>query len=210
MSVSISKYIIGPLENNTYLIEDEANGVCAIIDPAAPKNELKQTIEKKGLSIQYFLITHAHFDHVGGIRWFQSLLPDEVPVALHPDDLPLWKKGGGAREFGFEFDPGCEPSILLRDNQLLTIGQIKLKVLHTPGHSPGHVVFYEESQKAVFCGDLIFYHGVGRTDLFMSSSDALKESIRNKVFTLDPDTRLLPGHGPETTVHEEIQNNPYI
>jgi len=210
MTVDIHKFILGPLENNTYVVAEKNNDLCIVIDPAAPSEDLLHFINSKMYKIKYFLITHAHFDHIAGIHWFESQLSYHVPIAIHPEDLPVWRIGGGSKEFGFEFDPGTEPEILLEDNQNLLIGQINLKVFHTPGHSPGHVVFYEPTNNAVFCGDLIFRHGVGRTDLVMSDSKALLESIRSRIFVLDPETRLLPGHGPETTVGEEIRNNPFL
>jgi len=134
-----------------------------------------------------------------------------APVALHPDDLPLWRFSGGAALFGLpHFDPGPEPTVSLAHGMHLSIGTHDIEVRHTPGHTPGHVVFYAPASNLVFCGDLIFYSGVGRTDLPGGSWETLLESIRTQVLTLPDPTRLLSGHGPETTVGRERRANPFL
>jgi glyoxylase-like metal-dependent hydrolase (beta-lactamase superfamily II) len=129
---------------------------------------------------------------------------------MHPDDLPVWRAGGGGRSFGFSIDPGPDPSVPLVHGQLLHLGDETLEVRHTPGHSPGHVVFYSPTAGVLFCGDLIFHRSVGRTDLPGSSAQKLVHSIHTQVYTLPPATRLLCGHGPDTTVAEEIAENPFV
>ena len=106
---------------------------------------------------------------------------------------------------GFSLDPGPAPSMHLNHGQTLQVGSIKVKVLHTPGHTPGHVVFYCKELDAVMCGDLIFFHGIGRTDIDGGNFDQLITSIQNQIFTLPCKTRLLSGHGPETTIEEEMK-----
>ena len=155
--------------------------------------------------LKSILITHAHFDHIGGVKWFIAQSKQKPIVALHAADLDLWREGGGSKDFGFDLKVGSEPDLFLQDNQIISLGKISIKVMHTPGHTPGHVTFLIAEDLAAFCGDLIFYHGVGRTDLKMSNEEDLRLSITEKIFTLDPKTKLYPGHGRATTVLEEFK-----
>jgi len=206
----IKTYVLGPIENNTYLLMDEENGICALVDPAAPSQELLTDILERRLDLTHILITHAHFDHVGGVNWFREKVASRPKVVLHRNDFPLWKQGGGARDFGFKFNPGSDPDLLIESDRNISIGKMQFKILHTPGHTPGHTTFYSRELSAAFCGDVIFYHGIGRTDLPVSNEMDLFESIENKIFKLPPKTVLYPGHGPQTTVQEEIKNNPFL
>jgi len=156
------------------------------------------------------LITHAHFDHFYTAIALSREFTHPVSIALHPEDLPLWRSGGGAYTFGFDIENKEEPDFLLSHGQVLTLGNSTLEVRHTPGHSPGHVLFYAPEINSAFCGDLIFRRGVGRTDLMGGNFKVLVNSIRTQVFTLPPETRLLPGHGPETTPREEMMENPFL
>lgn len=210
MSLSISTFILGPIENNTYLIADEESKIAAVVDPSVASRDIIQEIKEFGWRLEYILLTHAHFDHIGGVKWFKGQFDYDVRVALHPDDLKLWQEGGSAREFGFDFDPGNEPDFLIANNQIIKLGSIFIEVLHTPGHTPGHVTFSIETSSAAFCGDLIFYHGIGRTDLIISNEEDLMKSIKEKIFKLNPNTILYPGHGSSTTVQEEMENNPFF
>jgi hydroxyacylglutathione hydrolase len=208
--VNIVKYILGPLENNTYLIEDAINKKAIVIDPSAPSRKLMDEINNNGILLEAILLTHAHFDHISGVNWLIKQVNSQPIIALHKNDFQLWRDGGGSREFGFSLDLGDLPNKILDEKEELTFGEIGLSVFHTPGHTPGHVTFYLPEKKAAFCGDLIFYHGVGRTDLSYGDEENLISSITNKIFTLPEETILYPGHGPETTVAEEIANNPFI
>jgi hydroxyacylglutathione hydrolase len=210
MSFEISSFVLGPIKNNTYLVADTATKKAAIIDPSAASQEILQNIQENNWNLEYILITHAHFDHIGGVKWLIKQFKRELNVALHPADLELWREGGGSKDFGIELSVGSDPNLLLEDNQIFRLGESSIKVLHTPGHTPGHVTFSAEKDMAAFCGDLIFYHGIGRTDLKMSNEDDLIKSIRGKIFMLDDRTTLFPGHGPATTVQEEKDNNPFL
>jgi glyoxylase-like metal-dependent hydrolase (beta-lactamase superfamily II) len=130
---------------------------------------------------------------------------------MHSADEFIRSSGGGARAFGFSsFDPGPEPSINYEDTDQISLGEHKFEIRHTPGHSPGHVVFVLKDANLVFCGDLIFQRSVGRTDLPGGSSQELLNSIRREILSMPDDTRLLPGHGPATTVGEERRFNPFL
>ena len=210
MSLKIENFILGPIENNTYLLTDTETSSAALVDPSVPSREILEATRKAGLQLNSILITHAHFDHIGGAKYFKKQFGGEPQIYLHPADLQLWLTGGGALDFGFEFDAGDQPDILFENEQTLKLGNIMIKVLHTPGHTPGHVTFHLPNSNAAFCGDLIFYHGVGRTDLAYSNQDDLFLSVKEKIFTLPDNTLLYPGHGPSTSVGEEKENNPFI
>lgn len=210
MTLEISRFILGPLDNNTYLLGDPLTRQAVLIDPSFYSESVIEAIQNNNWQLQTIWITHGHFDHFAGARLTLEALHLTIPIALHPADLPLWRNGGGAASFGYQYDPGADPGQLLEDGEVLNIGKEPIEVRHTPGHAPGHVVFYVAQDAIVFCGDLIFKRGIGRTDLPGGSYATLVKSISERIFTLPPATRLLPGHGPETTVGAEMQDNPYL
>jgi glyoxylase-like metal-dependent hydrolase (beta-lactamase superfamily II) len=129
---------------------------------------------------------------------------------LHPNDHVLWRAGGGGALFGFKIDPGPEPTIDFTQGQILRLGTVQFEVRFTPGHTPGHCVLVCAEEKVCFCGDLIFAGSVGRTDLPGGDWETLETSIRQQIYTLPDETRLLSGHGPETTVGNEKRSNPFV
>ena len=210
MALKVETFILGPIENNTYLLTDTDTRKAAIVDPSIPSREILETIRGNRLSLTHILITHAHFDHVGGAKWFKNQFKAEPVIVLHQSDLDLWMEGGGARDFGFDFDAGDQPDMILNNEEPIKIGKTEVNVLFTPGHTSGHVTYHLPESGLAFCGDLIFFHGVGRTDLKTSDQNDLVLSIRQKIFTLPDKTILYPGHGPSTTVGEEKMNNPFM
>jgi hydroxyacylglutathione hydrolase len=210
MTLTISSFNLGPLENNTYLLADSTSLEAVIIDPALGSEAMLEHIQRNRLKINAIWITHAHFDHIGGINPLAKLIQPFGPIGLHPDDLELWRQGGGARYFGINLRPEVEPTLFFYHGQQLTLGKHFIEVRHTPGHSRGHVVFYAKEIATVFCGDLVFYHNVGRADLPGGDQFVLLRSIRDQILTLPPHTRLLSGHGPETNVGEEKTGNPFL
>jgi hydroxyacylglutathione hydrolase len=210
MSIAIHTFILGPIQNNTYLVIDEPTRQAALIDPSTPSSQVVNFLKENDLDLQLILITHAHFDHISGVHRFRTFNNRPIPVAMHTLDLELWRDGGGSKDFGFELKTGEDPDVIVTDNQELLLGNTAFKVLHTPGHSFGHVTYYFPEERAAFCGDLIFYHGVGRTDLPVSNEPDLYTSIHEKIFTLPEDTILYPGHGEKTSVKEEKENNPFL
>ena len=203
-------FVLGPLENNTYLAADEATGAAVVIDPSFDPQPLLAEADRRKWRIEAVWLTHAHFDHIGGLAALRQALGPDLTVGLHPLDLPLWRADGGARLFGFSLRAGAEPTLKFEQGQKLKLGAEEIEVRHTPGHSPGHVVFYAPESGLAFSGDLIFYRSVGRTDLPESSGPQLVQSIRTLIYPLPPETRLLPGHGPETTAGDEARENPYV
>lgn len=210
MPLEILTFPLGPLQNNTYLLVDTATNQAAIIDPTFDSHHIVETILKRGISLEQIWLTHAHFDHIAGAKLFSEISQPPLPIGIHPDDLELYHSGGGAGMFGINMPQMPEPSLFFEHGQFMYVGSQPVEVRHTPGHSRGHVIFYAPQAGAAIVGDLIFQNSVGRTDLPGASSTQLLKSIYTQVLTLPPDTRLLPGHGEETTVQDEVDNNPYL
>jgi hydroxyacylglutathione hydrolase len=208
--LEIVSFVLGPVQTNAYLVADPATGEAAVIDPAWDGKVILADARQRGWRIAHLWYTHAHFDHIGGAGAIADGLNPLPLVALHPADHVLWRMEGGAPAFGFKIDPGPEPTIDLHQGQQLRLGAIDLEVRETPGHTPGHCVFYVPASGVCFCGDLIFRGGVGRTDLPGGDWDQLGASIRTQIFTLPDATRLLSGHGGETTVGFEKRSNPFV
>ena len=210
MTIKVIPFLLGPIENNTFLVFDPSNHAAVVIDPSFDMHPLIGLIQKEGLQVKYILITHAHFDHIAGVNELLENLPIRPTVALHPGDLDLWKDRGEALQCGYQMDPLPAPDHYLVDGETISCESFELVAHHTPGHSPGHVVFSLATLKILFTGDVIFAGSIGRTDLAGGSYNQLIASIRTKILCLPDDTHLLPGHGPETTVGTERCNNPYL
>jgi len=208
--LEIISLTLGPVLTNAYLVADPETGEAAVIDPAWDGHLILAEARKHTWHIGQMWYTHAHFDHIGGAAEIAAALDSPPLIALHPKDHFLWQMGGGGVLFGFRIDRGPKPSIDLAHGQILKLGNITFEVRHTPGHTPGHCVFYCAQDFVLFSGDLIFQNGVGRTDLPGGDWDALLESIRTHVFTLPEETRILSGHGGETTVGEEKRWNMFV
>lgn len=208
--LEIVPFVLGPVQTNAYLIADPTTGDGAVIDPAWDGHLILAEARRRGWRIAHLWYTHAHFDHIGGAGAIADGLNPLPVVALHPADYALWRLEGGAPLFGFKIDPGPEPTIDLYQGQKLRLGTVELEVRFTPGHTPGHCIFYAAETQVCFCGDLIFENSVGRTDLPGGDWDQLVHSIRTQVFTLPDATRLLSGHGAETTVLNEKTSNPFV
>lgn len=223
--LEIVSFTLGPAQTNAYLVADSETKEAAVIDPSWDGHLILEAAQKRGWRIAHLWYTHAHFDHIGGAGAIADALNPLPLVALHPNDHVLWRAGGGGALFGFEIDPGPEPTIDFFHGQVLKLGNVEFEVRFTPGHTTGHCILYvanptpraersellgEHSRSVCFCGDLIFAGSVGRTDFPGGSWEQLEESIKTQVYTLPDETRLLSGHGPETTVGEEKRNNPFV
>ncbi len=202
MGLILKSFVLGPLQNNTFLLIDEDSREAALIDPAFGVQAVEETLIRENWRLTAIWLTHAHFDHFAGAALAANFAP-AVPIGIHPLDLPLWQEDGGARNFGFAFERGPEPAFFFADNQILSLGKSQIEVRHVPGHSPGHILFYSSELNSALVGDLIFFHGIGRTDLPGGSEKTLYQSIYSRVFSLPDTTRLFPGHGQITSVQEE-------
>ena len=211
MILSISPYIIGPIQNNCYLAYDPDLKEAVVIDPPIGAKTILKEITEKGLHLKAIWITHAHFDHFAGASELVSGLDAPLPVGLHPKELALYQNGGGAPFFGYQIPPQPEPSLFFEHGQVLSIGKYQVEVRHCPGHSSGgQIIYYIADASVAFCGDVIFHRSIGRTDLPGGNHAALLHSIRTQIMTLPPETRLLCGHGAPTTVAEEAAHNPFL
>lgn len=208
--LEIITLVLGPVETNAYLAADTQSGEAAVIDPAWDGPVIVEQAQRRGWKIGQVWVTHAHFDHMAGAAAIVKALQPAPPVALHPLDRPLWEHQGGAAFFGMHIDTPPTPSMALAHGQALQLGQYTFEVRHAPGHTPGHVVFYCAGEGLVFCGDVIFSGSIGRTDLPGGSYRTLIESIQAQLLSLPDETRLLSGHGAETTVGVERRENPFL
>ncbi|HXV99703.1 MAG TPA: MBL fold metallo-hydrolase, partial [Anaerolineae bacterium] len=160
------------------------------------------------LTIKYILNTHAHFDHI--LANAPLVKATGAPLALHPLDLPLLRQNGGASLFGFEVSASPEPDLMLAEGDMISFGTYTFQVLFTPGHTPGHVSFYEAKAGIVFDGDVLFAGGIGRTDLPGGDYETLMASINNNLMILPDETVVCSGHGPVTTIGRERATNPWL
>lgn len=210
MTLEVHTFPLGPLATNTYVLVDSISKLAVIIDPTFNSRVVADAIRKAGWKPFQVWLTHAHFDHTAGANLICELVQPPLPLGIHPDDLDLYHDGGGAHHFGIEMPLLPEPTLFFHHGQTLSVGADTVEVRHTPGHSPGHVIFYISQANTAITGDLIFKEGVGRTDLDGGSHTKLMKSIYASVLSLPRETQLLPGHGPSTTVGGEIDYNPYL
>jgi glyoxylase-like metal-dependent hydrolase (beta-lactamase superfamily II) len=210
MTIQVETIISGPLENNVYIVFDDGTSEAVIIDPSMNPETVLQFIQENRLKVEHILITHAHFDHFYGVPYLLQMLPSITKVYLHKNDLGNWQSGGGMQKFVGKKLEVVAPLEFIVAGQKIVLAQVQIEVRHCPGHSAGSVIYYFESIQSAFVGDVIFYHSVGRTDLDDGDASQLLHSISTQVFTLPVDTILYPGHGPSTTVLEEMENNPFM
>lgn len=208
--LEISTLILGQVDTNTYIAAHKPSGAAVVIDPADDGRTILNDATKNGWRVEQIWVTHAHFDHIAGIKSLLDGLSSPVILACHADDRPLWQAQGGAPFFGLSIDPPPEPNRWLAHGDILHLGDIAFEVRHVPGHSPGHVVYYARSEHVLFCGDLLFQGTIGRTDLPGGDYDQLLASLHSQVFPLPGETRLFPGHGPSTTLAIEKRTNPFL
>jgi len=199
---------VGMTQANCYIVGCKETKLGVIIDPGAEGERILEGVEDSGLKITHVLLTHAHFDHMGAAD--EVVKATGARLALHPDDLPLLNAGGGATFFGLPSAPVPDADIRLAADQEIDVGELTLRVLHTPGHTPGHVAFYEPNEGAVFDGDVLFAQGIGRTDLPGGSYEVLMSSIQENLMTLPDETLVYSGHGPATTIGRERTANPWL
>lgn len=212
--MNIKVFEFNPVAENTYVLYDETNE-CVIIDAGCfypdEKALLLNFILNNELIVKHLLNTHLHFDHVFGNGFIYEQFKVK-PEANKADEFLLQHLPEQLARFGFDGRNITSPEICkyLNENDVVTFGDQRLIVLQIPGHSPGSIVLYNQDAGCVFAGDVLFRGSIGRTDLEGGNLNLLLEGIREKLFTLPPDTVVYPGHGPATTIGEEIKNNPFF
>lgn len=180
---------VGPIDTNCYIVEDEKTKEALIIDPGDRADKVLKLLEKFNLKAKRIVITHGHFDHVGGNRGLKEAL--KVELCMHDNDL-----------FGIASTDSPKPDCYLKGGEKIKVGSLEFTVIHTPGHSPGGICLYCEKEKTLFSGDTLFFETYGRVDLPFSSPAAMKESL-TKLLALPKETKVYPGHGRPTTIGDE-------
>jgi hydroxyacylglutathione hydrolase len=211
LRVTVEVFSGGSFAENGYLVRCEESNRAAVVDPGGAAEGMVARLEEWGAELEAILLTHAHLDHVEGIPRIRAYAPD-VPIHLHEDDLPLYYGvPQQAAAFGLSVGSLPDPDARLEAGQEIRVGEsVRFEVRFTPGHSPGHVILVSEGDGLALVGDVIFRGSIGRTDLPGGDLKTLMTSIRQQVLTLPDDTRLLSGHGPETTVELERVGNPFL
>lgn len=199
---------VGPVQTNCYLVVCETTRKAVVVDPGWNAPAILSAVDSLRATVELILVTHAHFDHIGALA--DVVDATKAPAAMHPLDVPLLRDGGGARRWGIPMRPAPDPDRPLEHGQALEVGTLRFETRFAPGHTPGHVVFYVESEKAVFGGDVLFQGSIGRTDFPGGDFDTLIRSIRDQLLTLPDETVVYSGHGPPTTIGDERRFNPFL
>ena len=206
----LASFPVGPLQCNCSIIACPETKEAAVIDPGGDAERIIEFCREKGYVIKHLLHTHAHFDHVVGARAIKE--KTGAAICLHKEDQWLYdnldKQG---RLFGFSFDAVLPIDHYLEDEEEISVGKMKTKVLHTPGHTPGSTCFsLTEKESILFAGDTLFQGSIGRTDLWGGSFEQIIKSIKTRLFALDDSTEVISGHGPSTSIWSERRENPFV
>lgn len=211
-SLQIETVVVTPFQQNCRILWETGARECVVIDPGGDAESIMAQIERRQLTVQAIWLTHAHPDHCGGV----AAIIEACPCALfaHPIEqlmrarVPEINAMFGLADYGMRACP--EPTQPISGGEVLSLGSLRFEVRFTPGHSPGHVVFYCASAGTVIAGDTLFFESIGRTDLPHGNAEQLFDSIARQLMTLPDDTKILPGHGPDTTIGHERTHNPFL
>ena len=209
-ALRIEAFTLGPFATNCFVVAVEGETECWIIDASFEPQPMIDYVRNNKLEPSRILLTHAHADHIAGLDELKSAFPKAV-VAIHPDEVS-WLSDPIANlsaSQGLSLTPGPSDETIDHD-QLLTLANRTWRVIHVPGHSPGSVCFYSDTDGVAISGDALFAGSIGRTDFPTSDHDALIEAIQSRLYTLPDNTAVLPGHGPQTTIGREKSSNPFV
>jgi len=205
----LETFPVGPLECNCTILGDEEAGEAIVIDPGDEVGRIHRRLTQLGLKLKQILVTHAHIDHVGGALKLKRLTG--APILLNENDLPLLKMMAmQAGWLGIATPETAPPDASLDDGQRVGLERYPAQVLHTPGHTQGSVCLHFAPLKMVIAGDTLFAGSIGRTDLPGGNSQQIIDSIETRLLALPDETRVLPGHGPATTIGQERRSNPFL
>lgn len=212
MAIQIQSFTFNAMQENTYIVYDETRQ-CIIIDPGCvekhEQQDLLQFIAAEQLTPMFLLNTHCHIDHVLGNNFIKNYY--KIKLIIHANEHQTLRSVKlYAAMYGYPNYEESEPNMYIAEGENITFGNTKLDILFVPGHSPGHIAFVENVSKNIFAGDVLFYRSIGRTDLPGGNHATLIESISKKLFTLDDNFIVHPGHGPKTNILDEKKFNPYL
>ncbi len=209
--IEIRMLTLGAVQTNCYIVTCQQTMHTAVIDPADHGRRLAATIRDEGLELTHILLTHAHFDHVGGLAHLKEEYP-AVDIYIHPEAVQMLSMAPmQAAMFGVSLPNNIpQPEQMLAEGDVIQVGNLRLGVLFTPGHAPGHVSFYEATHQVLFSGDALFQGSIGRTDLPGGDMALLLRMIREKLLVLPEEVQVLSGHGAATTIGQEKGSNPFL
>lgn len=201
--------VVGQLGVNCFILADQETKEGVVVDPGADAERILAAVRAKGVTVRYVINTHGHFDHVGGNR--RVLTETGATLMIHAADEPyLTKIASSANAYGLKAEDSPPADTHLTEGQSIRFGRHEIRVIHTPGHTPGGCCLYLAEEGKLLSGDTLFADSIGRTDFPGGSYDDLASSVKAKIFTLPEATRVYPGHGPMTTVGHEKVHNPYL
>lgn len=216
----IQRFVLTPFQQNTRVVACEATRRAICIDPGEPSDEIISFLKENDLDLQAITLTHGHLDHVGGTTYLALAFPD-AEIILHKDDEDLYyglpqqplffgMQPDQMKALGLDYEPPPQLTRNWEHGEIYEVGALRFSVRHCPGHTRGHVVLAEETERKVFVGDCLFEGSIGRTDLPGGSYDQLIESINLNILSLGDDFVVYSGHGHETTVGREKSTNPFL
>lgn len=208
----LKSFCFNPFQQNTYLVYDD-KGEAFIIDPgnytSEENQELKTFIEEKKLKLSRLLLTHAHIDHVLGNKYINETY-GLLPEVNKEDIFFIDRMVQSGAMYGVNCEQSPAPKAFINDGDKINLGEYTFECIHTPGHSPGSISFYNKENKLLISGDVLFSGSIGRTDLPMGNHETLLKSVREKLFVLPDDVKVYSGHGPATTIGHEKRTNPFF